>query len=725
MDGDDSVPESRNEVGSGIRYWLLTEGGDDGYTPFQGFGLDIVNKRFADLIELLAVLPASSTEIFVDPERLSALRGPLQRKQASIVGLPTFLSLYRRGTDTRELTVIIGLPSEIRRARDIAKGDNFIFVTTEAVEGAVNISEFEGHPAQILDKKIHEALVSALPPDKSDAVKRAALRAPFLKGEEPSRIAGVTAANEVLAMSLGFSYDGANAINPGEPDAYVDAILVSASQARRVIGTDSTDIILYAPAIVRHLYAFGSAFWNKILRKIDSKALREIVKNGVFRNPGYSGFTWEQKEKISNPYDDPVAGSLLAVRQSELRLTAAGIGALASSGSQVALRFPNSVNFCGPVLREIESYSGRDDDRGQKLLRQSYTKLVKTLSDGINPRLLDEVRDHGEAITIVSDAPIEWLRLDGLPLMFRHELSRIGMTPGNLMLQQCLHAGMHILPARALNDVLVVRSFSEGDPIRLVLETAIQGFPIDGMKIKFVDVSTRAELVAALNAHGGPMVVFDCHGGHGGDDKNGWLNIGREKVDPWSLAHEARVPPIVILSACSTFALAGSHASVANGFIRSGALTVIGTFLPVDAFKSATFVARLLYRIDGFLPALKAIDRNFLTWRTLISTFLRMSFSTDLLRFFIEDKQWLQPDMFTRIGSKANFDINRLRNDWYGRLLRRIAAASGHSIAEVQAVIDAETPLVETMYYCQIGRPELLGIFLGDKDEWDQLCNQL
>ncbi|KRA20263.1 hypothetical protein ASD69_02625 [Lysobacter sp. Root604] len=111
---------------------------------------------------------------------------------------------------------------------------------------------------------------------------------------------------------------------------------------------------------------------------------------------------------------------------------------------------------------------------------------------------------------------------------------------------------------------------------------------------------------------------------------------------------------------------------------------------------------------------MKALDKNYLTWRSLVSTFLRMSYATDLLQFFIDDKNWLEQAMFMRIGPMANQDINLLRSDWHERLVRRIAWASRKSRDEVLSAIENDSPLLETMYYCQIGRPETLGIWLGD-----------
>ena len=700
----------------GMQYWLLTPDGEQGYTPFQGFGLNIANPEFIQLVELLAVLPASPFEIFLPPESLPVFRRPLPRKQAAIIGLPSFRAAWADITHPGTIQVVIGMPGEVEAARGFFHYPHPLFVTVPPVAGVVSLAEYVGHPAQFLDKTIRDRLALLLPRKLWAKFVSLPLRAPFDEGTVPSRGAGVTAPNERLSISLGYDYSGTDPVISHDRQAYVDAILASVSQARSMICESSTDIVLYAPAILRHLHAFGSDFWNKLFRKIDSRQLREIIRDGVFRNPHYSGFGLPLKnvEDLPNPYEHPIAGQILQIRQIELQLTAAGIGALATSSMQPALRLPNAINFHAASLREIERHSHRDSERGRKLLQKTYKTMVNAIERQISPEIIEDMRSRTESITLVTDAPIEWLRVEGLPLMIRHDVSRIGMTPGNLMLHQCVLSRMLILDAAALDDILVVRAFAEDDHIRGHLEHALGAYGIDRLRIRFVDVDDRAGLVACLNAFAGMLVIFDCHGGHGGDDSHGWLKIGRDKVDPWQLGGEARVPPIVILSACSTFALAGSHASVANGLIRSGAVSVIGTFLPVQSAQSAIFVARLLYRIDAFLPALKALDRNFVTWRTLVSTFLRMSFATDLLNFFIRDKAWLSGEMFTRIGRQANFDINTLRSDWYRRFVRRIAWVARRPIFQIQLAIDTESPLVESMLYCQIGRPELIGIHLGD-----------
>lgn len=696
-----------------LTYWLLTPGHDDGNTPFQGFGLDITHSAYPDLIRLLSVLPASPIEIFAPSEALPALRRSISGKRTSIIGLPSFLKLRKRQVEDNAISIILGLPAQIEAVLDIAGDPRPIFVTTTSIEGALAIAGYQGHPAQLLDAAIRDALIARLPLPNQEEVKAMSLREAFQDSDEPSRVAGVTLPNETLSESLGHAYVGIDRIRPDVQDSYVDAILNSAHQARALIGEESVDTILYAPSIIRHLYAFGSSFWNNLFRKIRSRWLRDLIKNGVFRNPGYSGVTVASDDlENNNPYEDQAAGAMLSVRQIELRLTAAGVGALAANGLKPSLRLPNAINFHNATLREIERHANRTDVRGRQLLQRNCAQLAVDLHDQIHPRIVDNLRSRAKAITLVADAPLEWLRIDGLPLMIRHELSRIGMTPGNLMLAQCIQAGTVVLPLSAIVDILIIRSFGENDPIRHWLNTAIGGFDFKRVRTKFVDATCREEMITALNGFAGAIVVFDCHGGHGGDDGHGWLRIGSEKVDVWELAHIARIPPIAVLSACSTFALAGSHASVANGLIRSGAVTVVGTLLPVDAFRSALFVARLLFRIDSYLPALKQLDTNFLTWRTMVSTFLRMSYATDLITFFISEKQWLGDAMLVRLGTKTNHDINRMNPNWYQRLLRRISRTTGHPISDIQTVIDTESPLFETMYYCQLGRPDTIGIFL-------------
>ena len=97
-----------------------------------------------------------------------------------------------------------------------------------------------------------------------------------------------------------------------------------------------------------------------------------------------------------------------------------------------------------------------------------------------------------------------------------------------------------------------------------------------------VDVGNKVELVRALNAFDGIVVVYDGHAGQDRGTDLGVLHLRDEDVDIWSIRGEARIPPVVLLSACDTHPYDASHATVANGFLAAGAHTVLAAGIPVS-----------------------------------------------------------------------------------------------------------------------------------------------
>jgi CHAT domain len=138
--------------------------------------------------------------------------------------------------------------------------------------------------------------------------------------------------------------------------------------------------------------------------------------------------------------------------------------------------------------------------------------------------------------------------------------------------------------------------------------------------------------VTALNAYDGQILIFDGHGADNATEPVGKLVIGNDLIDVWELRNKVRIPAIVILSACDTHGIdALSHATVGNGFLFLGARTVLATLLPVNGFQSASFVARLIYRLADFIPAALSSRKRVLNWTEIISGMLRMTFASEVL----------------------------------------------------------------------------------------------
>jgi hypothetical protein len=466
------------------------------------------------------------------------------------------------------------------------------------------------------------------------------------------------------------------------------------------------DAIIYCMSMCSFLYKQNSRMWNELYRKLD-KPKREFLKNSIIRNKAFSNFTMAGHD-VFNPYEDPIISGLLKERQTELSLFTSVASILAVNQFAPTIRFPNAVMLHHDLLKNISSLICNLNRKSHHNLNKKLTNYSETLKKEIGSDLLDACLIKKNKILAMCDFPIEWINLNGFPIMFTHEISRIPTTPGNLCTQLALSGQRVVFPYETFKDILIISSFNTSDPIKNHLKSSMEYFKsnnlYDNLNVTEVNVDSESDLVNELNKFQGFIVIFDCHGNHGGETEHGWLCIGDDKVDVWSLAHKCRIPPIVVLSACSTHPIDGSHASVANGLFRCGAISVIGTYAPIRADHAGLFVARLLYRIAVFIPII--VKERTISWREVISGYLKMSYSTDVLIYMAQNLKILTKEQYTDIHNQANLIINSNAPDWTDKFVTLISEKTGRDEAEIVELISDNFQFVDTMLYSQLGRPE-------------------
>ncbi|MCC9162827.1 hypothetical protein LNA76_05745 [Alcaligenes sp. MMA] len=478
------------------------------------------------------------------------------------------------------------------------------------------------------------------------------------------------------------------------------------------------DAILFCPSIYTYLYRANSQFWQKIYRELD-RDRRDFLKKSLIRNKGYGNSSLQINENaIFNPYEDEILGTLLKIRQSELHFFTTIIALAAANQFVPALRLPNSVMLHHDQLSVIYGLVNSNHRERSLELNRKIAHYSRTIYKEIGAKLVNEIFGEREKLLTVCDFPIEWLSINLIPVMFRHEISRVPSTPGNVTTQTLLSGQRLLIPFSAMTKVLVIRSLDPNDHIYDILSSSIDHFKqssgLENITLKLVDVASEAELIVALNSFEGAIVIFDCHGNHGGEESHAWLHIGQERVDVWQLANRARVPPIVILSACSTHPLDGSHASVANGLLRSGALSVIGTFAPVDAIHAGIFTARLLYRLSAFVPI--ATKRRPRSWREIVTGFLRMSYVSDVLKDLRDELKKISEEEHNKIHFEANIAINSDDPDWADKFISNVKSITKMNEEETNLLWMQRYQFVETMLFNQLGRPENIIIYNDDVD---------
>jgi hypothetical protein len=498
--------------------------------------------------------------------------------------------------------------------------------------------------------------------------------------------------------------------------AYSEVILNSAAAAlsiRQQVGLQPIHrlsllrppLILAEPAFYRARYARMKPT-GLLEDKVVFRALRSLqTQKGLYNI--------DTVENIKALQASREARLLISMRQAELETFTLGLGLHAAQTCAGVVRLSPGVNH---VFSALAAYAGsvRSQKYASRLkARRLFRNIQEALSDAVGKERLEFIDNVGGPIKIVSDAPIEWLPIKGLPLSLRYDCSRINATPGNLMMGELIERPTIIFEPKDLAKVLVLSAFTDADPIRNLLTSLIkkaQGGWDNRIEIIYKTARNVVEFIDAMNEFDGHIMIFDGHGVDNSREPVGKLLIGKDEVDVWELRGRVRMPPIVILSACDTHGLdASSQATVGNGFLAIGVRTVLATLLPVGGISSAIFIARLLHRIADFLPAaLKANERT-LDWGEVMSGMLRMLLAFEIVVELVDAEHG---DFSNResVQMKANTDINSGEERWFENLIQNVAEVRHETVEAATNHIQRVIAYSEAIRYIQLGNPEAIKV---------------
>jgi CHAT domain len=204
-------------------------------------------------------------------------------------------------------------------------------------------------------------------------------------------------------------------------------------------------------------------------------------------------------------------------------------------------------------------------------------------------------------------------------------------------------------------------------------------------------------------------VIFDGHSHHNRTTGLGTLRVGKEDISIWDMRAKVRVPPIVILSACDTHATDRSHATTANGFLNAGAITVVASLLPVKARDAAMLIARLIWRLAEFLPAITSDQGRAVLWSEVMSGMLRLQLVYDLVMPLsmegeIDEKEYKEISMRAVIAT-TNRDPN-----WWDDALDRVGDLIGEDREALKERAARVIATSDAIRYTQLGNPEKIVI---------------
>ena len=301
--------------------------------------------------------------------------------------------------------------------------------------------------------------------------------------------------------------------------------------------------------------------------------------------------------------------------------------------TQLHASFRNSPCLRLPVIgeainKELSYVSPRINERlvsGKK--RDSVGKVMMDIGQIIADHCLSKealqmFKRLDRQIVVISDLPVEWTMIDGIPLSFTHDVCRLPFTHINSALMHYATNSLvpmrYVIPTDILHRTLVAYGCSDG-------HFALSQEQCEDMKndlgFNTAHCNTVDAFVHAINQYEPELLVVDTHGGTDLQRHQSYIMMGDERLLPSDISKLKKCPRLVFMSACNTAPTYNLTNTIANAFFGVGAQSVVSSYMPLEVYEASTLYLRLLRQLS--LAQEMPMFRN---WLGFISDLFRSSY---------------------------------------------------------------------------------------------------
>ena len=277
----------------------------------------------------------------------------------------------------------------------------------------------------------------------------------------------------------------------------------------------------------------------------------------------------------------------------------------------------SELSFVG--IKNIEKLAS-SPSKNKSIRKAMETIGKKITSESLVPSTVKLLKKSVTQIVAMTDLPIEWMMIDGIPLGFSHDVCRIPETPAAGMLSQyveCKFIPFNI-PKDILKHTLVIFGNEEDSFVKaqepVVALSKVLGFQICKCLTKEAFFNTIKEIDPLL-------LIVDTHGGVDEDNHLSYLKIGGEVISGDDVVKSDIHPRLVFLYACNTFTTYNTVSTIANAFFQLGAAAVTTSYMPVLIEPATTLYTRLLNNLN--IAASQNVHHN---WLAFMSHLMRTSY---------------------------------------------------------------------------------------------------
>jgi hypothetical protein len=340
-------------------------------------------------------------------------------------------------------------------------------------------------------------------------------------------------------------------------------------------------------------------------------------------------------------------------------------------------------------------------------LRKSAVKKINNFGANLQARVLDPqfrdlLKERNGQLVVVSDLPIEWLKLDQYPLALSHDICRVPEFNYNSLLNTVIHNQrlQYRITDNIISKTLVLHCSGQEDTAMRDQFTVIDSYKAS-IGFNSVICVTAAEIKAAIEKHQPELLIFDCHGNFDKTASASYLVIDERKkvyLTGEQIIKHGLSAPLVFVSACSTSPNYGFVKQLSDAFFQAGALSVTATYLPIAMTDATRLIIRLLNNLAQHASAV--ISSN---WLAFVSHTIRAEVIYDAIRKEVAKKR-----------IPANYDHRKIAEILTHLMIfdRRL-----HAFEEIRAYLKSVNPAVDVNFsqldnewlsYTIMGRADLL-----------------
>lgn len=256
-----------------------------------------------------------------------------------------------------------------------------------------------------------------------------------------------------------------------------------------------------------------------------------------------------------------------------------------------------------------------------KSIRRAMEAIGKKIAkEALSPTTQDFIKEDAAQIVAITDLPIEWTMIDGIPLGFSHDVCRLPETPITGVLSQYVeqYYFRYSIPQNILQNTLVI--FGNDDATFVQAQKPVIELSSKlGFKTKLC--LSKESFFQTIIEEDPDLLIIDTHGDVDINTHESFLFVGDEKITGDDVVRSRIKPRLVFLSACNTFTTYNTVATIANSFFEVGSLAVTTSYMPLEIIPATNLYYRLLNNLA--FAATHDIHKN---WLSFISHLLRTSY---------------------------------------------------------------------------------------------------